>query len=203
MGEEPYGLARWLRDLREGGMVAVGAAVDAEAEGAAAELETMAIEDRARGPDGLPRTMDLRAALAAAQGLHRAAMALAHPERDAEVLLGVGLPETLPAARTRPDAIHSVDLTFRHLPRLWTLARAASADAAVERLEAWASAWPLSGVGMPVAFDRAAVGAILGQAALRVVFLERIMAGQVPGWDDDPDVGPALRRVRPSADRGP
>ena len=191
------GLARWLRDLREGGILAVG--TDPDPEAAAADRELLAIDGdaRKRGPDGLPglAASCLPTALAAASAVHRMAIAMAHPHLDVEGLLGDVGAAPVAADNTAPDRIHAVDLTFRHLPRLWAMARQARAEALVPRLESWAAAWPLSAIGMAVVPERRALAAVLGHRALRTSLLERVMAAGGGCWDADPDLSAALRSV--------
>lgn len=75
-----------------------------------------------------------------------------------------------------PEAHWSVDLTLRHLPRLFQFARHLSnADPLVQQIKIIAAAWPLSSVGIaglePVQLDP-----FIGQPALRRLYADRIVS---------------------------
>ncbi|MBO2010275.1 hypothetical protein [Hymenobacter negativus] len=79
---------------------------------------------------------------------------------------------------TTPEAIYSVDLTFRYLPDLLRLAKGlAPGDALVARLLVTARQWPFSFVGTPP--DAAEAEAVLlAHPALRQAYIDRIIGLQ-------------------------
>jgi hypothetical protein len=80
-----------------------------------------------------------------------------------------------PVARS-PESDWSADLTLRHLPRLFQLARHLSeGDPLVQHLKQIASAWPLSSVGI-VGFENLSLESFIGHPALRRIYADRIVA---------------------------
>jgi hypothetical protein len=75
-----------------------------------------------------------------------------------------------------PETDWSVDLTMRHLPRLFQMARHLSnADPLIEQMKIIAVAWPLSSVGIPE-LDALHVDSFIGHPALRRIYADRIIA---------------------------
>jgi hypothetical protein len=83
----------------------------------------------------------------------------------------------VPCPQTRdPETDWSADLTLRHLPRLFELARHLSnADPLVYQLRLLGRAWPLSSVGMP-GLDNLQLDSFIGHPALRRLYADRILA---------------------------
>lgn len=88
-----------------------------------------------------------------------------------------------------PETTWSVDLTLRHLPRLFNMAKhLSSGDPLVDRLKALAEQWPLTSVGMPFA------GAVnLGHPALDRLYADRVFAAADLTRLADPQVADRLR----------
>lgn len=109
-----------------------------------------------------------------AAGVYRAAQFLAYRELGPDALardLGIPCPEPPSAA-----VCYSVDLSFRFLPDLIRLARAAAAnDPLVERLMAWAASWPLSSVGIS-GVSPGPIEAFIEDESLRMLYVDRIIA---------------------------
>lgn len=126
----------------------------------------------------------LEPAVSWAAGLfYRAAQFLEYRDLNEDLLrrdLGVSCPEQKSAA-----VCYAVDLSFRFLPELIRLARAASeSDPLTQRLMIWASEWPLSSVGVkglsPVDVDD-----FISDVSLRTLYLDRIIAtGDVSRLED-------------------
>jgi hypothetical protein len=74
-----------------------------------------------------------------------------------------------------PEAAWSVDLTFRHLPRLSQMARQLShGDPLVQEIKLLATAWPLSSVGIPGLKDMK-LDTLAGHPALLRLYADRIV----------------------------
>ncbi|HET6883545.1 MAG TPA: hypothetical protein VFI31_25560 [Pirellulales bacterium] len=79
------------------------------------------------------------------------------------------------------STVYSGDLVLRYLPELATMARAvAERDVLVLHLNRLGAAWPLSSVGIPQIaanqLDPKAVEIIMGDACLRQLYVDRIIA---------------------------
>jgi hypothetical protein len=75
-----------------------------------------------------------------------------------------------------PAVCYAVDLSFRFLPDLIRLARAAShSDPLTEQLLAWAGQWPLSSVGVS-SVTCGAIDGFMGDDSLRLLYVDRIIA---------------------------
>ena len=97
-----------------------------------------------------------------------------------------------PAPRS-PETDWSVDLTLRHLPRVFQLARHLShADPLLEQLRLVARAWPLSSVGIPDLKDFR-LDSFLPHPALRRLYLDRIMLSDDVSRLENDQVSAALR----------
>jgi MoxR-vWA-beta-propeller ternary system domain bpX4 len=107
-------------------------------------------------------------------------------------LVAAACEQACPAARS-PATDWSADLTFRHLPRLYQLARHLSeADPLVEYLKRIASEWPLSSVGIP-GLDDLSLESFLEHPALRRLYADRIVAAEDASRLRDPRVEDLLR----------
>ena len=182
-----------LSDLFETGLVRVAREPAAEAERKAIEswLAEIEAQDRLNLPGEPPPFEPASAAWAAAM-LYRGAQLLT--DRDVSE-------ETLRAALSDrgPDptpAVHySVDLVFRFLPDLITLARRVSQeDPLVESLLELIAPWPLSSVGLTgVAIGN--VEPILAHPCLRQLYVDRILARSDLARLDDPRIQEAVREA--------
>ncbi len=102
--------------------------------------------------------------------------------------LGTPCPQAPPASRHV-----SVDLTFRFLPDLYRLAKAASeGDPLCERLRGWAGEWPLSSVGMPDV-NPADINDVCEHSGLLLRYVDRIMVRRDRSRLADPRVRAAAQ----------
>ncbi len=132
---------------------------------------------------GTPPAPDVAAVGWAARGFFRAAQLLVARNIGSEqVLADLSVPCP---ARPEPAVCYGVDLTWRFLPDLVRLARAASQnDPLVERLLAWCGEWPLSSVGVP-GVTAGPLDGFVADPALRMLYVDRIMAtGDVSRLND-------------------
>jgi hypothetical protein len=91
------------------------------------------------------------------------------------------------------EAIYSVDLSFRYLPRLLVLAKGlAPGDALVTRLQTVARHWPFSFANSetPVAEAEATV---LAHPALRQAYVDRIIQGHYRNRANQPHLKPLIQ----------
>src|SRR5437867_7327358 len=140
-------LRSFLNDLREDGRVKVAPpGAPAEADRAAGE-ETLRDIDRQVRLEMAFEAPPYRCgpALWAATKLYRVCQLFVFPNTSPDAIresLGDPCPEPI-----SPAVVYSVDLTFRFLPDVVTLVRAAAdRDALIRELMALAMAWPLSSV---------------------------------------------------------
>lgn len=92
-----------------------------------------------------------------------------------------------------PAVCYGVDLTFRFLPDLTRLARAASpGDPLVKRLTSWAAEWPLSSVSVPDVTVNSIEG-FIADRSLRMLYVDRILAARDTNRLSDPRVREAVR----------
>lgn len=140
---------------------------------------------------GSPPTPDAAAVRWGAALTYRAAQFLAYRDLPAELIAReLTLPCPSPASAA---VIYGVDLTFRFLPDLARLARAASPDDPLSlQLKTWAVAWPLSSVGMP-GIEPGSIEDFIEQPALRMLYVDRIMATGDVGRLRDERVASAVR----------
>lgn len=100
--------------------------------------------------------------------------------------------EACPVTRS-PETDWSADLTLRHLPKLFQLARHLSeGDPLVQHLKQIASAWPLSSVGIP-GLENLSLESFIAHAALRRLYVDRIVAVDDTSRLNDPRVSDLLR----------
>ena len=86
---------------------------------------------------------------------------------------------SVPCSQTRcPETDWSVDLTLRHLPKLFQLARHLSqADPLVQNMKQIAAAWPLSSVGIP-GLENLQLESFIEHPVLRRLYADRIVAAE-------------------------
>ncbi|OQP65945.1 hypothetical protein A3860_15255 [Niastella vici] len=112
------------------------------------------------------------AAIWAAGFLYRAVQLTMLRDLGEDVVNGLLLPFNGPVS---PETILSVDISFRNLPNLLGLAKGlAPEDVLVKRLQAAATEWPFSSVGMKVE-GIMNMDAIMNNACLRRAYIDRII----------------------------
>ena len=154
------------------------------------ELLTLEAEYR-RGLPGTPPAVHLAAAEWALTGLYRACQFLVYRELPEEQLRA-DLGRACPAAAD-PGVCYSVDLSFRFLPEVYRLTRAANAnDPLLDGLRNWANTWPLSSVGIS-GLTPGPLDSFLCDACLRMIYVDRILACQDQSRLSDPRVADAVR----------
>lgn len=100
--------------------------------------------------------------------------------------------EACPVARS-PETDWSADLTLRHLPKLFQLARHLSeGDPLVQHLKQIASAWPLSSVGI-AGLENLSLESFVEHPALRRLYVDRIVAVEDISRLNDSRVADLLR----------
>jgi hypothetical protein len=193
-------LPDFLHSLLQEGRTRVGPIYDqegrflAEAPDELLEVQVQLEEYEREYRSDLPHTppeISPAAMLWAAMMVHRACSVLIYRDVNADQIqaaLSVPCPE--PAT---PQVVYSVDLTFRFLPDLMRMARAASPDdPLVTALGRWASEWPLSSVGITAIQDLHAP-TFLDHPCLRQLYVDRILADQDETRLDDPATKAAVQ----------
>ncbi|MDB5337760.1 MAG: hypothetical protein JWN70_3379 [Planctomycetaceae bacterium] len=138
------------------------------------ELQSREAAYRLGLPQGCPELNEV-AAEWALMGLYRASQYLAYRELP-EDQLRADLSCPCPAAPD-PSVCYSVDLSFRFLPEIVRLARAASGNQLLlECLLLWATDWPLSSVNIPD-LTPGPLEPFLGNPGLLTLYIDRIVAG--------------------------
>jgi hypothetical protein len=101
---------------------------------------------------------------------------------------------SVPGPQTRcPETDWSADLTLRHLPRLFQLARHLSqADPLIQNMKQIAAAWPLSSVGIP-GLENLHLESFIEHPALSRLYADRIVAAEDFSRLNDPRVESLLR----------
>ena len=100
--------------------------------------------------------------------------------------------EACPVARS-PEMNWSADLTLRHLPKLFQLARHLSeGDPLVQHLKQIATAWPLSSVGI-AGLENLSLESFIQHPGLRRLYLDRVVATDDISRLNDPRVSDLLR----------
>lgn len=183
----------FLNDLFEHGRVRVAAPgeISDTDRRRGADVLTVAEEvHRSDLPDGLPE-FDADAAIWAAEMLYRAAQFQVFRDVNVE-FIAAAFAAPGPDATT-PEAHYSVDLTFQYLHDVVRLARAAvNADPLITELAGLVRPWPLSAVGIPES-DAIAWQALPNNRALRIMYVDRILARHDERLLNDPDVQSAVR----------
>lgn len=109
-------------------------------------------------------------------------------EEQVKTALGVPCPEA-----RRPETDWAADLTLRHLPKLFQLARHLSqADALVQNMKQIAAAWPLSSAGIP-GLENQQLESFVEHPALRRLYADRIVAAGDASRLNDPRIESMLR----------
>jgi hypothetical protein len=125
--------------------------------------------------------------------LHRGCQFLVCRDVDAS-LIGPGLREPCPAPRC-PATDYSADLALQYLPDLIGMTRqAAAGDPLLEHLLALAREWPLSSVGVREV-EAPDVQSFIGDAALRQLYVDRILAREDVSRLGNPRVDGAVREA--------
>ncbi len=134
-------------------------------------LQTVYQNDSLDMPDRPPQYL-AAAALWAAQFLYRALQCTVLRNLEADVVKDLLKPYPEPPS---PEAIYAVDLTFRHLPDVFKLAKGlAPDDILVTILKENAVRWHFSSVGMAIEADIAPEN-ILAHPSLRLAYIDRII----------------------------
>lgn len=171
------GLAQFLQALFEHGKVRVGAPGDGapseEWAGVDAILAEWHAAEGAEFPGPIP-PLATSAARWGAEQFYRACQFAVYRDAGAEKIASALAAPCPPAPAA--SRLVSVDLTFRFLPDLDRLARAASPDDPLcERLRAWAAEWPLSSVGMPNT-NPPHIDDVMEHVGLRTLYVDRVIA---------------------------
>ncbi len=134
-------------------------------------LQTVYQNDCLDMPDRPPQYL-AAAALWAAQFFYRAVQCTVLRDLEAETVKELLKPYPEPPT---PEAIYSIDLTFRHLPDLFKLAKGlAPDDILVTILRENAVRWHFSSVGMDVGADITHAH-VLAHPSLRLAYTDRII----------------------------
>ncbi len=122
----------------------------------------------------VPPALSVDAAEWAGSLLYRACQFLVYREHGEETVIDqLATPCPLSAS---PAVCYAVDLTFRFVPDLVRLARAAAEDdPLVKPLLRWASDWPLSSVGI-MGVEGVDVEPFIDDPCLRAMYVDRIIA---------------------------
>ncbi len=188
-----YPLLEFTRSLWAGGELVLDTNLAPDENDVARSLdEVLRLEIEYRcGLPGKPPAVNPLAAEWALTSLYRACQFLVYRELPEEMLRS-DLGRRCPAAAA-PDVCYSVDLSFRFLPDILRMARAASAnDPLVECLRVWAADWPLSSVGIPDV-TLGSVDGFLEDPSLRIVYVDRILATSDRSRVTDDRVAEAVR----------
>jgi hypothetical protein len=188
-------LSQFLESLFDSGRVVVNRAtgeISDDDRTSAREVLASAEQVRRLEVPGESPPWDEASGLWAAEMFFRACQCSVQRDIGAEAMqamLGVERPAHTAAASEH----YSVDLVFRFLPDLYTLAREASReDPLVPTLESWASLWPLSSVGMKdVAVLQ--IEPLVEDPVLLRYYAERIIAKRDGSRLSDPCVAEAVR----------
>ncbi len=188
------GLPEFLQALFEHGRVRVGAAGDTIANEEWATVDAILAErhaaDRMEFPGIMP-PLEPAAARWAAEQFYRACQFAVHRDLGADKI-AVALAGPCPPAPAASRHV-SVDLTFRFLPDLYRLAKAAAeGDPLCERVRTWAAEWPLSSVGMP-GVNPSDVADVCEHAGLLARYVDRIVARNDRSRLTDPRMREAVR----------
>ena len=188
----PNGLAGFIAQLIEHGR--------AQIRSSALDQGAPAPEDELTRADALAREellqeapkLDLAAAQWAALSLYECTRSIVDRKVGTDELKAT---IRAPFSSPRNASIHwSVDLFFRHLPKIIGLASKVSRqDPIIDLLQQLGSEWPLSSVGMTCAPGPLELSRILDQEALRRLYLDRILTTGDRSRLNDPRVVAHLR----------
>jgi len=184
-------LALCLQSLADGGRVTVTAAPsEMDDQDALPLLEAMDVAAREELALELP-PFSPGAALWAARLFHQLCRFVVCREIGEEQIARACVRQC-PAPRG-PQTDWSVDLTMRHLPALFDLARHLSnADPLIEQLKRIATAWPLASVGVP-GLGELDLNSFIDHPALRRLYADRITAAADLSRLGDEDLDDLLR----------
>ena len=188
-------LRSFLIDLRETGRARVEAFTSPLADDMAKVHEVLSeLDSRARLEMPFqPPQLSLSAALWGATMLYRSSQFLVFRELGADLVkktLSSRCPE-----RPSPETSYSVDLTFRYLPDLVSLARGiAEDDPLVGGLLVLARTWPLSSVGILGVGD-VDVSPFMPHPSLRQTYVDRILERRDLSRLSDPRVREAAQEA--------
>lgn len=130
-------------------------------------------------------------ALAALVVLYRACQLLVYRDLPEEAVAEAFA--EAPPPSTEPEAVWSVDLSYRYLPDLARLAVGLSpGDPLVAAIREQAARWPFSSVGME-AGAAGGIDSVLVHPGLRRIFLDRVVAAGDRGRAGRPEVAFLLR----------
>jgi len=186
-------LVGFLRDLREAGRVVVGPDPVTPEVLDQCQTELRQTDELARLElPGSPPPISMNAALWASGVLYWACQCLVYREIPPEAVKhSLALPCPVEPG---PGAAYSADLTFRHLPRVISLAGGlAPDDPLVAELKDLARAWPLSSVGV-AGLGEVSVGSFIDDHCLAQLYADRILATKDTIRATDPRVRPWLVR---------
>jgi hypothetical protein len=182
--------ASFLAHIHSSGRLAVGREFGLSTDGLVAALQQLDEIVRIDGPSDLPE-LDLDAAVWGVARLHAACVLLAHRDHGVEVIEQQML-AACPSAWSAPATHYSVDLSLRHLPDVWRLARGmAPADPLLAALRGLGARWPLSSVGLPQLGDVDSQP-VLANAGLRRMYVDRILRREDKERAQDPAVAAAV-----------
>ncbi len=186
---------RFIADLFDTGRVVLeGTAEPASRDLAAMSQALIEFEQTYRStlPDE-PPPLSIDAAVWAGRALFRGCQFLIDRQQGEQVMLAQ-LSTACPCLPS-PAVCYSVDLTFRFLPDLLRLARAAAADdPLVKVLLRWAGDWPLSSVGIE-GVEWGDVEPFLQDACLRTMYVDRILKEADLSRLEHPGVRDAVREA--------
>lgn len=191
-------LARFVSGLIATGQAEVMRGVDlAEDLPQALPLLEEAFENEAAalaGPVEPPLVFHPGAALEGARYLYQICLALS--DRSLEDAWVRALALQAPPPPAQPGEALALDLTLRHLPEVYALARSISPqDPLVACLQEVAAHHPLSSVGVPLAGPPPSLGALWEHPGLRQLYVDRVVERQDHARLADPAVCQAVREV--------
>lgn len=189
-------LAKFLTELFAEGRVAVpepGELGNGELAAAAVVLEQQDQLARVDLPDDVP-AFDPAAALQAAGQFYRGCQLAMFRNFGEEEVAKLSQNPIEPGHQ--PSVHYAVDLTFRFLPDLARIVRAAAPDDPLAKLlVSWGQRWPLSSIGMEGLGDEFELGPILACPALVTMYVDRMVARGDVGRAKSEPVRQALRHA--------
>ena len=145
------------------------------------------------GLPGDPPALDLAAALWSAESVCLAAALIVHRDDGESVIRDLLAGD--PPDRSLADTHYAVDLSMRFLPSLLTLSRSAAADdPLVRQLMKWATAWPLSSVGVSDV-EEVDTAPLRTSPVLMRLYADRVVAAADESRVADPAVAEMVRQV--------
>ena len=187
----PTGLGDFIKSLAEEGCAVVGSSPLEERDDSAPSALSQ-LDECARAELGLtaPEFSPSAALWAARLFYHLCQFTVCRDLGEDAVTAACTVP--CPEPRS-PSTDWSADLTLRHLPRIFQLARhLSSADPLIQRIKEIAAAWPLSSVGIPE-LEKLNVDSFVVHDALRRLYADRIIEHTDTSRLGDARVDDALR----------